>query len=164
MNQERRIVLFSTVLVTLAGCATVPDGPTYPAGRAATQPGDRSLVYVYRRHAEPTAWGANIQFSGRDVATLSQGTYTWAFVSPGKQTVRAVWPGMSGQRDSTIEAQLEPGKAYYFELVGTSRVSGVVGSAVLFRMGSGLNEVAATAAEQVLTQCCRLQKASAENY
>jgi hypothetical protein len=150
--------------VMLFGCATVPDGPMYPASSATSQPSDKSVVYVYRRYAEPTAWGATIKLAEREVATLGQGTFTWAYVTPGKQVVRATWPGLSGQKDSTIEAELVGGKTYYFELVGISRVTGAAGSLLFVRMGSGLNEVAPSAAETALSQCCRFQKPSNQDY
>lgn len=164
LNYCRRLLLAIAVIVTSVGCATAPDGPNYAASRAASQPTDKATVYVFRRYAEPTAWEATVQLSGREVTTLGQETFTWVFAQPGKHTIRAVWPALSGQRDSTIEAELQAGKTYYFELVGTSRVAGAVGSAMLFRMGSGLNEVAASTAEATLAGCCRFQKPATQNF
>ena len=164
MNKSRRICLAFIALILSAGCATAPDGPPYSASRATFQPSDKATVYVFRRYAEPTAWGATVQVSGHEVATLGQATFTWAFVQPGKQTIRAVWPALSGQHDSTIDSVLLAGRTYYFELVGISQVSGAVGSAVTFRMGSGLNEIAPNAAEAILAQCCRFQKPVTPNF
>lgn len=164
MLNKCRYLLTLTATVMLVGCATVPDGPMYPAGSSTAQPSDKSVVYVYRRYAEPTAWGATIKLAEREVATLGQGTFTWAYATPGKQIVRAAWPGLSGQKDSTIEAELLSGKTYYFELVGISRVTGAAGNMLFVRMGSGLNEVAPSAAEAALSQCCRFQKPSTQAY
>lgn len=164
MNHIRRLFLVTVMAFGAVGCATAPDGPTYSASRATNQPGDNATIYVYRRYAEPTAWGATVQLSGKEVATLGQETFTWVFVQPGKHTIRAVWPALSGQRDSTIDAELDAGKTYYFELVGTARVTGAAGTVMFFRMGSGLNEVAAASAESTLAQCCRFQKPATQSF
>jgi hypothetical protein len=164
MLNERRLILTLVALFTLAGCATAPDGPAYPASRATLQPSDKSTVYVYREHAEPTAWGATIKLADREIVTLGQGAFTWAYLPPGKHLIRAVWPALSGQQDSTIEAELQSGKTYYFELTGISRVTGAAGTILFLRMGSGLNEVTPSVAEAKLSQCCRFQKPTVLDY
>lgn len=150
--------------LALEGCASVAQGPAFSQARAQTQPADKAVVYVFRKYAEPTAWGATVHFGKSEVATLNQGGFTWAYVSPGRLTVRAVWAGLSGQKDSNVEISVQPGKTYYLELLGVSRVTGYIAGMIYTTMGSGLNELSGAAAEPTIAQCCKFQKPASINY
>jgi Protein of unknown function (DUF2846) len=149
----------------IGGCATVAHGPTFAEAKAAPAPSGMATVYVFRKYAEPTAWGASIHIDEREIATLNQGGFTWAYVAPGRHTIRGVWSGMSGQKDSVIGIDVEADRTYYVELTGTSRLAGTGVSttpgtmSLRFQVGSGLNEVSPGAGAAIVSECCRLQKA-----
>jgi hypothetical protein len=146
----------------LGGCATA-DGPSFQEAKPATVASGKALVYVFRKHAEPTMWSTSILVDDRELASLSQGGFTWAHVTPGQHAFRGVWPTGSGQRDSVINVDLQAGHTYFLELTGIARMTGVgptLGgqTTVYYRMGSGLNELRPEAAEPIVAGCCRFQK------
>lgn len=153
-----------------SGCATVAQGPSFSEAPAPTPDPGKAVVYVFRKYAEPTAWGATIYFDKHEVATLNQSGFTWAYLVPGKHTVRGVWAGMSGQKDSSISLDVKSGQSYFIELTGSSRLTGskagtTPGSVIMyFRMGSGLNEVNPAAGRSILTQCCKFQQPLSSQY
>ena len=154
--------LLTFIVLGLAGCATT-DGPSYQEAKPSTVAPGKALVYVFRKHAEPTMWSTSILVDDRELASLSQGGFTWAYVTPGQHAVRGVWPTGSGQRDSVINLDVQAGGTYFLELTGIARMTGVgptVGgqTTVYYRMGSGLNEWRPEAAEPIVAGCCRFQK------
>jgi hypothetical protein len=159
-----------TSIALLSGCATVAEGPAFSDARAVTPMAGRATVYVFRKYAEPTAWGATVHFDDQEVATLNQGGFTWAYLTPGKRRVRAVWAGMSGQRDSEIGLDVKAGNTYYVELTGISKMTGSGPGAlpgtitIYYRIGSGMSEVNPAVAELVLSQCCKFQKPRSTEY
>jgi predicted small lipoprotein YifL len=155
------ILLMLSAAVWLGGCAA--KGPTYFEARAQAHAENTATVYVFRKYAEPTAWGATVFYADKEIATLNQGGFTWAYLAPGKQTIRAVWPGLSSQKDSSIELNVAAGKTYYVELLGVARgfASPTMTS---FRVGSGLIEVSPSSAEETLAQCCRFQKSIEKDH
>ena len=169
MRLSTKLVPLAFVML-LSGCATVAEGPAFSQARALRPMAGKATVYVFRKYAEPTAWGATIQFDNQEVATLNQGGFTWAYLTPGKRTVRAVWAGMSGQRDSFVELDVNAEKIYFVELTGTSRFAGTgTGSLpgtynMYFRVGSGMSEVNPAVAEPIVSQCCKFQKPRAPEY
>lgn len=142
----------------LVGCATVAKGPAYSEARAGSAKSGYSTLYVFREYAEPTAWGANIQVDAKPVSTLNQNGFTWVFVKPGKKEIKAVWAGMSGQKDSYISIDVVEGKTYYVELTGISQVAGAAYPIMIFKMGSGLNQIKPESAVKRLEKCCKFQK------
>ena len=171
--------LISVGLFTLGGCATVLDGPSYVEAQPKFVKDGKALVYVFRQYAEPTAWGATVHFDDKKVATLHQGGFTWAHLSPGTHSVKAVWPGLSAQRDSHIDLDVKAGNTYYVELTGTSRFddanpgasyplrtgSGLIIVPILsVKVGSGLSEVRPEVAEPIVSRCCKFQKPVSTEY
>ena len=160
------LLLFTLVLICLGGCATVQKGPTYAEVRTTATASDKATVYFYRKYAEPTAWSMTIQIGKREVVSLNQGSFTWVNLTPGKHQVRGVWPGLSGQRDASIEIDVKPATVYYLEVTGISRAmpetAVITGSIVAMqsRMGSGINEVGTQVAEATLATCCTFRKAN----
>ena len=142
----------------MLGCATVAKGPSYLESKAIKSKPGFAVLYIFREYAEPTAWGANIQVDTKPITTLNQGGFTWAYVKPGKKEIKAVWSGMSGQKDSFISINIKESRTYYVELTGISQVIGASSSAVYFKMGSGLNEVKPGFAVKKLEVCCKFQK------
>jgi hypothetical protein len=160
----------AVLCVCLGGCTSVANGPTYAEARATALKTDKATVYVYRRHAEPTIWPVTVYFGNHDVAALTQGSFTWVNVVPGKHQVRIVWPVLSGQRDASIEIEVKPGTTYYLEVTGISRAlpstAVIIGGVVTMqsRMGSEINEVIPQAAEAALAICCNFRKPTASDY
>jgi hypothetical protein len=159
------VLLFNAIAAMIVGCATTPAGQGVAYVRPSSIPSDKALVYVYRDYAEPLVWSATVVLGNREVASLSQRTFTWFFANPGINVVRANWPALSGQIPSTIELEMKPGSTYYLELTGVSRVAGVTpsgtGIAYTFRMGSGMNERPPELAESTILTCCTHVRATA---
>ncbi|QTN26213.1 DUF2846 domain-containing protein [Rhodoferax sp. AJA081-3] len=172
MQSFLRFAIVSAFVFSVTACATVAQGPSYSESKAKTLQSDRSTVYIFRKYAEPTAFGTTIKINGTEVTSLNQNGYTWATVAPGTTEIRAVWAGLSGQRDSLISLNLKPATTYFIELTGMSKFTGATlggGSGVTMQefnvqMGSGLNHVNPAAAEKVLEACCKFQKPNAIHY
>ena len=156
--QIRKLIFVSVVVgcvVSLSGCATMAEGPSFSEARATTPMAGKATVYVFRKFAQPTLWGATIHFDNQEVATLNERGFTWAYLSPGNHTIRAVWAGLSGQQDSHINLDVKAENTYYMELWGISQ---------FYAMGSGLHEVKPEVAESVVSQCCKFQKPRSLEY
>lgn len=157
--------LLALAVISLGGCASVGDGPTYEEVRATAPMSDKATVYVYRKYAEPIAWPVKIYFGNQEVAALSQGTFTRAHLAPGTHQVRGVWPGLSGQQDARIEIEVKAATRYYLEVTGVSRgvpgLGGVLGAMYPLRLGSGINEISAQGADSTLGSCCTFRQPAA---
>lgn len=151
-------------LLVLGACVTVATGPPFSEAKAPPPPGGKATVYVYRRHAEPTAWETTIFFAANEVAALGQGGFTWAHVSPGALSVRATWPWLSGQKDSQRQLLIEPGRTYFLEVSGVSRGFCVGSGCIATRISSSLDEVSPELAPAAIEKCCKYRKASTSLY
>lgn len=156
-NYLSKYISLFLLLIGLSGCATTM-GPAYSISKAKQNKDGYAILYVYREYAEPTAWGATIVLDGKEVTTLAQGGYTWVYITPGNKIITAEWPGLSGQRDSSISLLIEPDKEYYLELIGSSSLGGIYGGTMIFQMGSGLILMDPEAAKNKLINCCNLQE------
>jgi hypothetical protein len=151
-------------LSALFSCATVAQGPKYLESKASQSKPGYAVLYVFREYAEPTMWGATVLINGKQVATLNQRGFTWAYVKPGDTEIKAVWSGMSGQHDSFISIDILENKNYYVDLTGISQGTvGVLGD-MYFKVGSGLNEVKPEAAVKRLETCCSFQSPAATTF
>jgi hypothetical protein len=150
-----RPLLATTVF--LVGCAAGPTSTTQVAAPTAP-PAGKALVVVYRQYAEPTAWSTTVLANSKEVASLGQKTFTWLAVAPGALQLKASWPLLSSQRDSTIDLDLVSGRVYYVEVTGVSKVVGseVVGTGVgiRYKVGSGMIERAPETAAPTIGSCC----------
>lgn len=164
MKNAIKTISISVLFMSVIGCASVAEGPAYSVAKAKENKEGYATLYILREYAEPTAWGATIHIDGKEVSTLNQGGFTWVYAKPGKRDITAVWPGLSGQKDSKILLELAKGKKYYVDLTGVSRLSGVSGGSMYFSVGSGLNGVHPTMAEQRLEKCCKYQKPVSDTY
>lgn len=164
MFKITRAVGFLMCLSVLSGCATVAQGPAYLESRAVQGKPGHAVLYVFREYAEPTMWGSTVHIDDKEVTTLNQGGFTWVYAKPGNRKIKAVWAGMSGQRDSFVSFDIAEGKTYYVDLTGISQMAGVTVGYMYFRMGSGLNGVNAEAAEARLVKCCKFQKPISDTY
>jgi hypothetical protein len=154
--------------LVFAGCATVAEGPSGSEARIAEPNEGQALVYVFRSHAEPLAWGASVFINDRKVATLRQRTFTSVYVTPGPQTVKAKWPMLSGQLDAVLTFDAVERQTYYVELVGITRLKDLslkdpTHWVMTFAVGSGLVGWRAEAAKPQIDRCCRYQKAESSH-
>ncbi len=155
------LLLFPLVL---GACATVATGPSFLEAKAPPPPNGKATIYVYREHAEPIKWGTTIFFASAEVATLSEGAFTWAYVSPGALLIRVTWPALSGQKDAQLQLLIEPDHTYFLEVKGISRGFGVGIGFIVTRIGSSLNEVNPEVAPDIIESCCKYQKALTNLY
>jgi hypothetical protein len=157
MQNFSRFVQWVVFSLFISSCATVAKGPRYSEAKSMKAEPGFATVYVFREYAEPTAWGSEIQINGKPAATLNQGGFTWVYSKPGKTEIKAVWSGMSGQKDSFISIDTVEGKTYYVEVKGISKADpGYL--VIYFKVGSGLNEVKPNVAVKKLETCCKFQK------
>ncbi|MCU7830879.1 MAG: DUF2846 domain-containing protein [Candidatus Thiodiazotropha sp. (ex Myrtea sp. 'scaly one' KF741663)] len=157
-------IAVTLMLILLSGCATLAEGPSYLDSKPASKDSDLATIYIYRKYAEPTAWGVDVIVNDQKVASLSQQGFTWFRVDPGNVNIKAVWPALSGQKTGHLQFMAKAGAEYYVELTGQSKLSsvmpsGVSGGVVLVaEMGSGLYLMNSIVGEQIITECCRYQK------
>lgn len=161
-----RMIRLATLLlaISVTGCASTADGPEYNAAKATAGKPGHATVYIFRAHAEPTLWPATVQVGDREIASLSQKTFTWIYMAPGKRTIKAVWAAMSSQKDSTISLDIKEDEVYFVELKGLSRLSGVSGGTMSFAVGSGMIAYGAGAGERRVSACCRFIKPQGQVY
>ncbi len=152
-----RIACLLGLFVMITSCATVTPGRAYSESKAVEIKADQALVVMFREDAQPENWGATIYIDNKEVCTLNQGRYTWVYAKPGKRGIKAVWSGMSGQRDSYISLDMSAGKTYYLDLTGILQSAGATLMHMHYRVGSSLGIVNPEAAEARLTKCCKLK-------
>ncbi len=152
------------LVVMTTGCATVARGPAYSESKAVAIKADEALVFIFRENAQPENWWATIHIDNKEVCALNQGRYTWVYVKPGKKGIKALWSGMSGQRDSYILLDMSAGKTYYLDLTGILQPAGATLMHRHYRVGSSLGVVTPEAAEARLAKCCTFQKPLGTDY
>ena len=157
-------IAVTLIIVLLSGCATLAEGPSYQESRPADEDPNLATIYIYRKYAEPTAWGVNIIVEEKKIASLNQQGFTWHRVGPGLVNIKAVWPALSGQKEGDLQFTAKSGEEYYVELTGQSKLSSVMptgapgGVVLIGEMGSGLYLINSTVGEQIISDCCRYQK------
>ena len=163
-----RILFCLIALLVLSAWATVASGPSYVEIEKAQVKEGYAILYVFREHAEPTAWGSKILIDSEPVATLNQKGFTYAYIKPGTREIWAKWGSTTGQQDSKISLNAEAGEVYFVELTGVSKLvnTRAVGLDIVWDVitGSGLGAVNLFEAEKRLQACCRLQRAGKSTY
>ena len=150
-------------LSVLTGCMSNAQGPRYSKSKATQHKPGHATLYILREHAEPTFWGATIYIDGKEVVTLKQHGFTWAYVKPGYRYITAVWPLLSGQREAFFSLNVVEGKTYYLELEGISRLDiGLFGDRVI--MDSNLSCPEAREARLKLIMSCKFQKPAQDSF
>lgn len=143
----------------IAGCAAPATAPSFASAKATENREDRSIFYVYREYAEPTAWKTTIYIDDNEVVSLLQQSFSWVYLSPGKHKVAAKWPFLSGQNDVEFFIEAASDEKYYYEITGLSRATGVgsspAGLLIFYNMSSGMNNQGEGKAVPQLENCCR---------
>jgi hypothetical protein len=119
-----------------------------------------AVLYVYREYAEPTAWKPTIYLDGREVVSLPQQGFSWVYVSPGKHTLSSKWPLLAGTPPLEFSAEYVAGSRYFFEITGTSRMTGTSpgatgGIKLHFRTTAEMKGSQERDAVVQLEKCCR---------
>jgi hypothetical protein len=163
-----RVLLAALVTICAAGCTTSAEGKSFARARAAPADG-KAVVYVFRKDAKPTVFGATLCIDEWDVVTLQQGGFTWTYLSPGSHQVKVRWPTMSGAPDPSIELDAAAGRTYYYELTGSVPSGPLVAAAAPFvalvmiaswstLQESELKPTAPREAESTMSQFCKFQE------
>ncbi|GGZ12064.1 hypothetical protein GCM10011614_28960 [Novosphingobium colocasiae] len=123
---------------------------------ASAIPADANLI-VYRKYAEPTAWMPTVKIDGVKIAAVPNRHFVATKVALGAHKVALSWPLLSGQRNAEMDFTVVAEERQFFEVTGTSRVSGGGAGYLTFNMGSGIAQVKADYAEKTIQECCRLK-------
>lgn len=158
MNNSSIASLVVTVL--LAGCAAPSTAPTYSQAPSAEPRDGMAVLYVYREYAEPTAWSPTISIDGKEVVSLPQQAFSWIYLSPGKHTLASEWPFIAGAPAVKFPANYVAGTRYFFEIRGTSGVTGTSpgargGTTVHFTTTALVRSPQEREAVRQLEKCCR---------
>jgi len=159
MKSSVAAVLMSLLVVAIGGCATSSDAPRYEDAPAPKAAPDQAVLYIYRRHAEPTAWSAYLEVDGKEAASLAQKGFTWVYVKPGKHNFKYAWPVLAGMPAVKFEMDFEAGKTYAFEMHGRVSLSG--------RTFTSTNKIQPTRADVAIANmagCCRYVAPSGQNF
>jgi hypothetical protein len=145
-----------TILI-IAAVAAAMGSPALCAQKGAADSGPQpdANLFIFRDHAEPTAWKPTVKIDGRKVIALGENRYTAIRMAPGRHEVKLGWPLISAQGGSTFELTVEPGKSHYLEIVGQSRLAGVGYNVLYYKMGSGIGEAKPDYATHLISTCCR---------
>ena len=160
MNPLERILL-SVLLALTAGCASAPEhAPKFvPAPQA---PDGYATLYIYRFSTPPYTYGIKVSLAGKPFAEVLENGYAWVHLKAGTHTLYAKWPDTMGLirkkqwPDATATQEFEPGKSYYFRVVGDVSLSPgglLFGSSTITRTGIVRRSDSVGIAE--LTACCR---------
>jgi len=136
--------------------ASESDASNPEIASGSTIPADANLI-VYRKYAEPTAWMPTVKIDGVKIAAVPNRHFVATKVALGAHTVTLSWPLLSGQRNSQMDFTVVAGEKQFFEVTGTSRVSGGGAGYLIFTMGSGIAQVKADYAEKTIFECCLLK-------
>jgi hypothetical protein len=156
-RNPRSIVL--AVVIWVCGCATSTQGSP-PFSAAPAPPEGFATVYIYRFGAPPFLQDIKLSLAGKPIQPLPEKGYTWVHVPAGTHTIVAEWPGKTlfggGWPDANRTHAIEPGKDYFFRLVGSveSSAGGFFSSgAITLRSAIFVRERDAGLAE--LKACCK---------
>ena len=153
------IVASPIAALVLSACAAPSTAPTYSQVPAAEPREGMAVLYVYREYAEPTAWSPTISIDGKEFVSLPQQGFSWVYVSPGKRTFLSKWSFLSGSPPVEFSAEFVAGTRYFFEITGTSRLTGTssggAGLNMHFTTIAQINSPKEREAVRQLEKCCR---------
>jgi hypothetical protein len=157
MYHKTSSILALVLASFLAGC--VAHGPAFSDAKPAPPAPGFALVYVFREHAEPTAFGATVFFDESRVATLNQKGFTWAYLAPGEHRIRTRWPLLATQRSTSVTLNVVAGETYVLDLRAIMRVEG---PDLVF--GSGMGRLDPQSGVARISRCCRFQRPERTHY
>jgi hypothetical protein len=162
-----RLALLVSVTLVSTGCAA--HGAAFAQTTPPVAKQDEAVLYVFRAHAEPTAWGTTVSIDGQELTTLNQGGFTVAVVKPGARKLKSTWPLLASQKDGTLDLEVAAGRTYYVAVTGVSRLTGSGMDSYgqhyyEFTKGTGMHSVNPQAAPDLLAKCCVLQPSEPKTY
>lgn len=104
----------SAALLTLAGCASIPEAYKFKNQPPHAAMHGRALLIIYRQNQFKAA-GADVQLlaDGHALGALSNGTYLYADMSPGSYTLMAA---VAGAEAVPLVASYEADTIYYLKV------------------------------------------------
>jgi len=155
----KKLLVYISIFCLLTGCAAPATAPSFASAKATESRENRSVFYIYREYAEPTAWNTTIHIDDKEVVSLPQQSFSWVYLTPGKHKVASKWPFLSGQNDVEFSVEAAPDKTYFYEITGLSRATGVgpspAGLLIYYKMSSGMSGQEEAKAVPQLESCCR---------
>ncbi len=149
-------VLMLVICTTLVGaCAVSPSAPSYSEAPNPDMSSGKAILYVYREHAEPTAWSATLSMDDKELVALAEKGFSWIYINPGKHRFKISWPLLAGMPKNEFESEFEKDKVYVFEMKGRVDIVGMQGMTVLAAGKTSLMPVEPDAAKSIMTKCCR---------
>jgi hypothetical protein len=168
-RQAARFAFLGT-LAFVQGCVSV-QGPSYSESQHSEVKPSSAIVYIFRENALPWAVSVRMDIDGEEVVALPNESFTWVYLKPGDRTISQTWPGLSGQKPSSMRFTAEAGQIYYVEVTGISRIGGyapglIGGIATLasIEMGSGFGYVPSEQAVPRVAKCCKFQKPPKQDF
>jgi hypothetical protein len=152
----KNLMLLAAAMI-LSGCAVSPTAPTYAEAPKPELTDGKAVLYVYREHAEPTAFKAFITDSDRKIVSLPQKAFSWVYLEPGEHQLMFGWPMGSGMPDLKFKSQVEAGKVYVFEMRSDLALAGSMLTTTM--EVRGMNPDLASA---LMTKCCQYVQAKAK--
>lgn len=73
-------LMFLAAAMMLSGCVVSPTAPAYADAPKPELTGGNAVLYVYREHAEPTAFKAFITDGDRKIVSLPQKAFSWVYL------------------------------------------------------------------------------------
>ena len=157
---------FFLAATILAGCAAPSTAPKFSEAPSAAVREDMAVLYIYREYAEPTAWSPTIYIDGKEVVSLPQQGFSWVYLPAGQHILSSKWSFLAGVRPIEFAADYKNGTRYFFEIIGTSRMTGsspgYPGVTMHFKTTAQVRSSQEYEAVQQLQRCCRFIKPSVD--
>jgi hypothetical protein len=149
-------------LASLGLFAALATSPTQAQAQAQAQapvspvdaPAGSENVFIFRAYAEPTLWTTTLKIDGRNVAPLKQNSFTAVPVEAGPHKFKLAWPLLSAQSNAELQIDIEPGKTYYFAVIGAAGLDHVEGNIIYVRDGSGFVAIEPERGAPAIQACC----------
>ena len=127
----------------------------HTTSHAETQPAEPypdANLYIFREHAEPTAWAPTVKIDGKKIVALGNKSYTAIHLAPGQYKITLNWPLMATQRSAGANVEIKEGSKTYLEVTGTSRYNGYY-----MWLGSGIGQAKPELAQATIATCCKFK-------
>ncbi|MBL1261869.1 MAG: DUF2846 domain-containing protein [Thiotrichaceae bacterium] len=157
MNNLIKLTLTLSILLT--GCAAPATAPSFNIAKATENRENQSIFYIYREYAEPTAWKPTIYIDSKEIVSLPQESFSWVYLSPGEHKITSKWSFLAGPPDVEFSVKIEPDKKYYYEITGSSKVTGIapvpIGILIFSKTTALVSDHEEEKAIPQLEKCCR---------
>ena len=136
----KAILVALIAIVGLAGCATTKTNSIENSDRLAVAGSvyeAKATAYVLRDASmSGMVWPVNVKLDDVSQGSIRRETYVKFGIFPGRHTLLAAWPSVSGEPDAAVSAEFSAGKTYYFVFSPSFEVAGP-----MMRYGASLVQV-----------------------